>query len=321
MIDLEMINEARQRIAPHVKRTRLERSDTLSSELGTNVYAKYELMQKTGSFKARGAFNKILSLSDEERGRGVVAVSGGNHAQAVAYASSELGVRSVVLMPATTPKNYVDATRGYGATVELLPTIAAAFEEIERYRSEGMAFIHPFDDELVMAGQGTLGLEILEDLPQVTDVVLSIGGGGLAGGVATAIKETNAGVRIWGVETVGADAMAQALAAGHPVTLPAITSIAKTLGAPAVSETTLSLAKKYLENVTVVSDDEAVDALRFILERLKVFTEPAASCTLSAARRLKGNFDKDSHVVLVLCGGNYSAADLCAYRSATESVQ
>jgi threonine dehydratase len=321
MIDLEMINEARQRIAPHVKRTRLERSDTLSSELGTNVYAKYELLQKTGSFKARGAFNKILSLSDEERGRGVVAVSGGNHAQAVAYASSELGVRSVVLMPATTPKNYVDATRGYGATVELLPTIAAAFEEIERYRSEGMAFIHPFDDELVMAGQGTLGLEILEDLPQVTDVVLSIGGGGLAGGVATAIKETNADIRIWGVETVGADAMAQALAAGHLVTLPAITSIAKTLGAPSVSETTLSLAKKYLENVTVVSDDEAVDALKFILERLKVFTEPAASCTLSAARRLKGNFDKDSHVVLVLCGGNYSAADLCAYRSATELVQ
>jgi threonine dehydratase len=172
-------------------------------------------------------------------------------------------------------------------------------------------FVHPFDDELVMAGQGTLGLEIVEDLPEVTDVIVSIGGGGLMTGVATAVKSENPGVKIWGVETVGADAMSKALDAGHPVTLPAITSIAKTLGAPSVSDATLAAAQKYLEKVTVVTDAEAVDALRFILERLKVLTEPAASCTLAAAEKLRP--DLGSHVVLILCGGNLSLDDLCHY--------
>ncbi|MEP7213251.1 MAG: threonine/serine dehydratase [Acidobacteriota bacterium] len=319
-INREMIDEARARIAPYVKRTPLEYSQTLSDELCTRVHVKYELFQKTGAFKARGAFNKILSLTDEERSRGVVAVSGGNHAQAVAYASNVLGVRSVVLMPASTPQNYVDATREYGAKVELLPTIAAAFDEIKRYESEGMVFVHPFDDDLVMAGQGTLGLEIVEDLPQVTDVILSIGGGGLAGGVSTAIKSKNKGVKIWGVETVGADAMSQAIAAGHPVQLDAITSIAKTLGAPSVSDETLSLAKQNLESVTVVTDAESIDALRFILERLKVLTEPAASCTLAAARTLRSRFGPESNVVLILCGGNFSVSDLCRYSAQYGSV-
>lgn len=312
-INLDLITEARERIGKYVIRTPLERSRTLSEKLSTNVYVKYELFQKAGAFKARGAFNKILSLTDDERARGVVAVSGGNHAQAVAYASSVLGVRAVVLMPSNTPQNYVDATREYGAQVELLPTIAAAFDEIKRYEAQGMVFVHPFDDPLVMAGAGTVGQEIMEDLPDVTDVIVSIGGGGLAGGVSTAVKETNPTVKVWGVETVGADAMSQALEAGHPVKLAAITSIAKTLGAPAVSEGTLLLARRNLENVTVVSDAEAMESLRFILERLKVLTEPAASCTLAAASRLKGNFGQTSKVVLVLCGGNFSLDDLCSY--------
>jgi threonine dehydratase len=214
-------------------------------------------------------------------------------------------------MPESTPKNYVDATRGYGATVELKATIAEAFAEIDKYRSEGRVFVHPFDDELVMAGQGTLGLEIIDDLPDVTDVVVSIGGGGLMAGVSSALKMRKPDVRVWGVETVGADAMSKALEAGHPVELAAITSIAKTLGAPSVSAATLAAAQKYLESVTVVTDSEAVDSLRFILERLKILTEPAASCTLAAAQKLKENFG--SHVVLVLCGGNLALDDLCAY--------
>jgi threonine dehydratase len=283
--------------------------------VGTNVSVKLELFQKTGAFKVRGAFNKLLSLTEEERGRGVVAVSGGNHAQAVAYASSVLDANAVILMPESTPQNYVDATRGYGATVDLQATIAAAFAKIEHYKREGRIFVHPFDDPLVMAGQGTLGIEILEDAPETTDVIVSIGGGGLAGGVAAAIKGKKPGVRIWGVETVGADAMSQALAKGHPVELDAITSIAKTLGAPAVSETTLALAQQHLESVTLVTDAEAVDALNFILERLKVITEPAASCTLAAAERLRGNFGPDSHLVLILCGGNLSLTDLCSFSS------
>ncbi|HKP69096.1 MAG TPA: threonine/serine dehydratase [Pyrinomonadaceae bacterium] len=305
------IEQARERIEPYVKRTRLERSETLSEYLGTNVYVKLELFQKTGSFKVRGAFNKLLSQSSDQLANGVVAVSGGNHAQAVAYASSVLGLDAIVLMPDSTPQNYVDATRGYGAKVELTPTIADAFAEVERYKSEGRVFVHPFDDEVVMAGQGTLGLEVVEDLPEVTDVVVSIGGGGLMSGVSFAIKESKPDARVWGVETVGADAMSQALAAGEIVTLPAITSIAKTLGAPAVSASTLEAAQKRLESVTVVTDDEAVRALRFILERLKVLTEPAASCTLAAAEKLKANFG--SHVVLILCGGNLALDDLCSY--------
>jgi threonine dehydratase len=310
-MDIYRIEEARARIGPHIKRTRLERSETLSRHLDTNVFVKLELFQKTGSFKVRGAFNKLLSLSNEQLAEGVVAVSGGNHAQAIAHASNVLGLDAVVLMPDSTPKNYVDATRDYGARIELAPTIAAAFAEAERYQSEGRVFVHPFDDELVMAGQGTLGLEIYEDLPEVTDVVVSIGGGGLMTGVATAIKARKPEARIWGVETVGADAMSQALAAGHPVTLPAITSIAKTLGAPAVSDATLAAAQEYLESVTVVTDPEAVGALRFILERLKLLTEPAASCTLAAAEKLKS--DLGSHVVLILCGGNLALDDLCSY--------
>jgi threonine dehydratase len=314
-MDIAAIKQAQQRIKPYVKRTTLEHSETLSKYLGTNVFVKYELFQKTGSFKVRGAFNKLLSLSAGERKRGVVAISGGNHAQAIAYASNVLDVDAVVLMPQTTPQNYLEATRNYGATVDLQPTIKDAFNKIKEYESQGRVFIHPFDDPLVMAGQGTLGIEIMEDLPETTDIIISIGGGGFEGGVSTAVKAIKPGVRIWGVETVGADTMSQALKAGHPVELGAITSIAKTLGAPSVSDRTLALAQKNLEEVIVVTDDEAVQQLKFILERLKVLTEPAASCTLAAALRLKDKFKKDNNLVLIFCGGNLSVEDLCKYIS------
>ena len=314
-MDISDIKQAQQRIKPYVKRTTLEHSQTLSNYLGTNVFVKFELFQKTGSFKVRGAFNKLLRLSAEERKRGVVAISGGNHAQAVAYASNVLDVNAVVLMPQSTPQNYSVATRNYGATVDLQPTIQDAFKKIKEYELQGRIFIHPFDDPLVMAGQGTVGIEIMEDLPATTDIIISIGGGGFAGGVSTAVKAIKPGVRIWGVETIGADAMSQALKAGHPVELAAITSIAKTLGAPSVSDQTLAIAQKNLEEVIVVSDDEAVQALTFILERLKVLTEPAASCTVSAASRLKDQFGKDNNLVLIFCGGNLSVEDLCRYIS------
>ena len=314
-MDISDIKQAQQRIKPYVKRTTLEHSQTLSNYLGTNVFVKFELFQKTGSFKVRGAFNKLLRLSAEERKRGVVAISGGNHAQAVAYASDVLDVNAVVLMPQSTPQNYSVATRNYGATVDLQPTIQDAFKKIKEYELQGRIFIHPFDDPLVMAGQGTVGIEIMEDLPATTDIIISIGGGGFAGGVSTAVKAIKPGVRIWGVETIGADAMSQALKAGHPVELAAITSIAKTLGAPSVSDQTLAIAQKNLEEVIVVSDDEAVQALTFILERLKVLTEPAASCTVSAASRLKDQFGKDNNLVLIFCGGNLSVEDLCRYIS------
>ncbi len=307
---LSHIQAARQRIAPCIRRTPLTPSTTLSERLHTNVYVKLEIFQKTGSFKVRGAFNKALSLRPEERGKGVVAVSGGNHAQAVAYVARALGLKSLILMPEGTPKNYVDATRGYGAEVKFAANARAAFAEVNQYENDGWAYIHPFDDPLVMAGAGTVGLEILEDVPQVTDVIVSIGGGGLMGGVATAVKALKPAVKVWGVETEGADCMSKSIAAGKIVTLDTITSVARTLGAPAPSERTFELAKKLLESVTVVPDIEAVAALRIILERLKVLTEPAASCTLAAAERLRDKFTSESHVVLVLCGGNMPLDDL-----------
>jgi threonine dehydratase len=309
-LTLSRIQRARQRIAPCVKRTPLTASAALSERLSTNVYVKLELLQKTGSFKVRGAFNKILSLKPEERGKGVVAVSGGNHAQAVAYAARMLGLQAVVLMPETTPRNYVDATRGYGAEIKFAADVRSAFAEVADYERQGWAYIHPFDDPDVIAGQGTIGLEILEDVPQATDIIVSVGGGGLIGGIATAVKTLKPAVRVWGVETEGADCMSKSLAAGEIVTLDAITSVARTLGAPAPSERTLAMARNLLEGVTVVSDAEALAALRFILERLKILTEPAASCTLAGADRLRDQFSPEKHVVLVLCGGNMPIEDL-----------
>ena len=314
-MNISTIKEARQRIQPFIKRTPLQHSQTLSNYLNTNVWVKLELFQKTGSFKVRGAFNKMLSLSEEERKRGVVAISGGNHAQAVAYASRVLDTDAIILMPASTPQNYIEATKNYGAAIDLQPSIADAFAKIKTYEAEGRIFIHPFDDPLVMAGQGTLGVEIMEDLPSATDIIVSIGGGGFAGGVSTAVKAMKPAVRIWGVETMGADCMSQAIKAGHPVELAAITSIAKTLGAPSVSSRTLALAQENLEDVLVVPDEEAVQALKFILERLKILTEPAASCTLAAALRLRNQFSNNNNVVLIFCGGNLSLADLCKHVS------
>jgi threonine dehydratase len=309
-LSLKDIQGARQRIAPCIRRSPLSPTATLSERLKTNVYVKLEMFQKTGSFKVRGAFNKALSLKPEERERGIVAVSGGNHAQAVAYVARALGLKSMVLMPESTPRNYVDATRAYGAEIKFAASAAAAFSEVSEFERQGWVYMHPFDDALVMAGQGTVGLEILEDVPQVTDVVVSIGGGGFAGGLATAIKSLKPAVRIWGVETEGADCMARSLAAGKVETLDAITSIARTLGAPAPSEHTLALARQYLESVTVVPDSEVVSSLLFILERLKVLAEPAAACTLAAADRLRDKFTPERHVVLVLCGGNFAVEDL-----------
>ncbi len=314
-MDIQSIERARELISGRVKRTPLEFSHSLSERLGTNIYVKFELFQKTGSFKARGAFNKLLGMSAKDRAKGVVAVSGGNHAQAIAFASADLGIDATILMAENTPRAYVEATRGYGAKVELTSTIAEAFRLAAEYEAAGRVFVHPFDDDEIMAGAGTVGIEIIEDLPDVTDVVLSIGGGGLAGGVGTAVKALRPNTRLWGVETEGADAMSQALSAGRPVELPAITSIAKTLGAPYVSDGTLRLAQQNLESVTVVSDSDAVEAMVFILERLKVITEPAASCTVSAAERLKDNFSPDSKVVLIFCGGNTGVSDLCGYVS------
>src|SRR5688572_2195169 len=188
MLTLDLVHQAQHRLRGRVHRTPLVHSQALSERLGAKGYLKLECLQKTGSFKPRGAFNKMLSLTDEERRRGVIAVSGGNHAQGVAYAARQLGVSAVIAMPASTPRNYLDATREYGAEIVLTPDIHAAFAEVARQQAAGRVLVHPFDDPLIAAGQGTIGLEILEDVPGVMEVYISIGGGGLISGIATALR-------------------------------------------------------------------------------------------------------------------------------------
>jgi threonine dehydratase len=240
----------------------------------------------------------------------VVGVSGGNHAQGLAYAARSLGLKATICMPATTPRNYLEATRGYGAEIVLCPDIVSAFAEGRRLRDLGMAEVHPFDDPFVAAGQGTVGLEILEDLPDVSTVFVSIGGGGLISGVATALRRQRPDIRVIGVETAGADAMARSIAAGGLIDMPAITSIARTLGAPRVSEFTLAHVRSLVEEVVVVDDAEAFSAMKFVLERAKILAEPAAACCLAAARRRAGSFRAGEKVVILLCGGNASLDDM-----------
>lgn len=312
MIGLEDIQSAAHRISPFIIKTPLERSQTLSDILGANAYLKMELFQKTGSFKPRGAFNQILQLDGKAKNKGVVAVSGGNFAQGVAYAASQLGIQAIICMPAYTPPNYVEATRSYGARVEFAPDFPSTFVIAEPFIADGYAFLHAWDNPHQMAGNGTIGLEILESLPDVSDIVISIGGGGLIAGITVAVKSLKPEVRIWGVETEGAQTMGEALEAGEVVQITP-RSLAKTLGAPYVAEDALRIAQQHLEGYIVVSDQEAIEAQQFLLEQAKVLTELAASCTLPAAGKIRQHFQKDDHVVLLLCGGNESLSNMIGY--------
>jgi len=223
-----------------------------------------------------------------------------------------LDLRAKVLMPESTLAPIAAAVRDYGAEIQFAASAEEAFAAVADLEKEGWAYIHPFDDLLVIAGQGTLGLELLEDTPQITDLIVAIGGGGLMTGVATAIKSLKPNVRVWGVETEGADCMTQSLAAGAVISLEGIRSVARSLGAPAPSEATLHAARELLESVTVVSDEQALQASCFLLERLKILVEPAAACTLAAGDRLKTQFSTESHVVLLLAGGNVGLDVLAA---------
>lgn len=315
IISINDIWRAATRITPYIKRTPTLIDTFLCERLGTNVYLKHELLQHTGAFKVRGAFNKMLQLDDEERARGIVAVSAGNHAQAVAYAARIIGLNAVILMPESTPENYVQKTLKQGAEVRFYPTLADAFAAASSFENDGYTYIHPFDDRDVIAGQGTIGLEILEDVPDVTDVIASIGGGGLSGGVACSIRSLKPSVNVWGVETRGAHSMSAALDAGEVVELSEISSIARTLGAARVGALNFELAKDYLSGVTVVDDREAIAEMFCLLDKAKVLTELATSCTLAAAERLRDRFGPDRHVVLILCGGNMALDDLFSYRN------
>jgi threonine dehydratase len=312
VIDLEDIQAARRRTAGLVHRTPLVRSSTLSGAVGTNVYLKLELFQKTGSFKPRGAFNQLRVLMDESDADRFVGVSGGNFAQGLAYAGAVLGVSTTVVMPATTPANYVDATRGYGGAVEFTEDIAAAIERTDELAAAGAQVAHPFDHPAMMAGDGTLGLELVEDVPELTDVFVSVGGGGFITGVGSAIRALRPAARIWAVETDGAQVLHDSLAAGRALSMTP-TSLARTLGSPYLSEAAYDFAAEHVHESLVVTDEAAYRAMVHLLERAKVLAELAAACTLAALWQVGDRLGPDDHVVLVLCGGNVSTADLRGY--------
>jgi threonine dehydratase len=275
-----------------------------------------ELFQKTGSFKPRGAFNQMLARKKDALEKGAVAISGGNFAQGAAYASRVLGVEIIVCMAEDTPKNYVDATRGYSATIDFSPDFQAAFNRYYELVDQGRTALHPFDNHHQMSGAGTVALEIFEDLPEITDLVISIGGGGLISGNTVAIKGLKPEVRVWGVETEGAATMKSAMDAGKVVNITP-TSMSKTLGAPFVAQDALTIAQEHLEELLIVSDKQAIEAQQLILERTKVLPELAASCTLAAVEKIKDRFGPDDHLVLLMCGGNESVENLVNYAKMT----
>jgi threonine dehydratase len=303
-VTLADIREARVRIAGRVHRTPMLTSQTLAREAGGPVFLKAENLQKTGSFKSRGATNAIRRLGPEARARGIVTISAGNHAQAVAYAAAPEGVRCVVVMPAGAAESKVAACRAYGAEVVLHGDVTEAWALFERLQVEqGLVPVHPFDHPDVIAGQGTVGLEIYEDVPDASLVVVPIGGGGLISGIATALGELNLQTRIVGVEPTGSNAMRAALAAGRPVRLARIESIADGLGAPSVSERTLEIVRRRVDGVVEVSDDQIIAAMRLILGRAKLLVEPAGAA--GAAALLAGLVRPGGGpTVVVLSGGN-----------------
>ncbi|MDC2954571.1 threonine/serine dehydratase [Streptomyces gilvifuscus] len=312
MIGISEIEATAERIAGHVVRTPTLPSPGLSALLGAPVTVKLELLQRTGSFKARGATAKLLSLSEEERAAGVVAVSGGNHGIAMAVMAAALDVKATVVMPRSAPARAVEIARESGASLRLTDDMAGAFALMTRLQEEGLTLVHPFDDPVVIAGQGTVGLEFAADAGELTDVLVSIGGGGLISGVAAALRERRPDVRIWGVETEGAEAMSRALAAGGPVPV-ALSSLVSTLSAPSVSRLTYEHVSTLVDDVLVVPDREAVRGTLDLADHAKVWAEPAAGCLLPAARRVLERVGEGARIGLVVCGGNATTGDVMSW--------
>ncbi|MFI2205713.1 threonine/serine dehydratase [Streptomyces sp. NPDC020192] len=312
MIGISDIEAAAERIAGHVVRTPTVPSPGLTALLRVPVTTKLELLQRTGSFKARGATAKLLSLSEAERAAGVVAVSGGNHGIALAVMAAALDVKATVVMPRTAPARSIELAEAAGASVRLTDGMDSAFQLVLRLRDEGLTLVHPFDDPVVIAGQGTVGLEFAEDARELTDVIVSIGGGGLIAGVAAALRARRPDVRVWGVETEGAEAMSAALKAGGPLPVP-VSSLATTLSAPSVSQLTYDHVSALVEEVLVVPDREAVQGCLDLADHAKVWAEPAAGCLLPAARQVLARVGDGARLGLVVCGGNTTPRELMGW--------
>jgi threonine dehydratase len=312
LVPIEAIRAASRTIADHVVRTPTVPSPGMTASLGVPTTLKLELLQRSGSFKPRGVATKLLSLGAAERDAGVVAVSGGNHGIAVAEVARGMDVRATVVMARSAPPRSIERIRTAGADLRLTEDMASAFALLQELVAEGSTLVHPFDDPVVLAGQGTVGLELAADAPHLTDVLVSIGGGALIAGAAVALKAAMPEVRVWGVETEGADAMSRALAAGEPVEI-APSSIASTLSAPHVSRLTLEHARQLVEHVFVVPDADAMRGVIEFAEEAKLWVEPATGCLVPAARQVIERADGDISLGFVVCGGNVTHGDVRAW--------
>ena len=303
LVPLDRIVAAREVIRSRLHYTPTVTSTYLSSQVGAPIHLKLELFQKTGSFKPRGVLNRLANLTDAERQRGLITLSAGNHAQAVAWAAREYGVKATVVMPTRATQAKVDATRGYGGEVlqtdgDLLATA------LELQRDRNLTLVHPFDCPFVIAGQGTLGIEIVEQVPDVETVLVGVGGGGLISGVAAAVKAMKPGVRVIGVEPVGAPGMTESLRRSEPARLDRLDTIADGLAAPFVGRLNYLHGRELIDEMVLVTDDEIIAAIPVLMERCKVMPEPAGAATTAALLSGKVSLTPGAPTVAIVSGGN-----------------
>lgn len=303
MISMELLRDARCVLSPVINLTPMIPAKGFVPDC--RFYLKADCLQKTGAFKLRGAYYKLSTLTDEEKARGVIACSAGNHAQGVAFAARDMGIPATICIPAGAPLSKIEATRSYGANVVLVPGVYDdAHAEAVRLRDEqGLTFIHPFDDECVMAGQGTIGLEIAEQLPDVDVVLVPIGGGGLIAGVASALRQLKPACRIIGVQAAGAASMADSLRAGHILTLPEVHTVADGIQVKTPGEKTFAICREAVDEVVTVGEAEIASAILTVLERQKLMVEGAGAVGVAAA--MYGELDlRGKTVCALLSGGN-----------------
>jgi threonine dehydratase len=313
MITIDDVLAAQQVIAGRLHRTPLISNSSLSKLIGAPLYLKLENWQKTGSFKPRGVLNKIASLSQAERDRGLVTASAGNHAQALAWAAAAEGLSCTVVMPQTAPAAKLEATQSYGGKVVLEPSTLTVFSRAQALADEhGYTFVPPFDDPAIVAGQGTVGLELLDDLPDVDTIVVPIGGGGLIAGIALAVKSLHPAVRVVGVEPEGAAAMWRSRQTGRPERLDQIQTIADGLSAPFAGQVPFALVQQYVDDLVLVGDADIRAAMTLILERGKLLAEPAGAAAVAGLLSGAIKVRPQAAVVAILSGGNIDAARFAA---------